>query len=127
MPAQENLKQWIQDLFASIDAKNTDQFSGFLTEDAQFRFGNMPITQGKTAVTEQVDYFFNSIRSLQHSITESWLTKDDTITCHGTVTYTRHDNSTLTVPFCNIFKTNIQGIYEYLIFADVSNLYQTEN
>lgn len=126
MPEQETLKLWIHDLFASIDGKNTNQFSGFLTDDVQFRFGNMPVTQGKPAVAEQVDYFFNSLKTLKHTITDFWQ-KDNAISCHGTVTYTRHDNSTLTVPFCNIFKTNIQGIYEYLIFADVSNLYQTEN
>ncbi|HEY9050763.1 MAG TPA: nuclear transport factor 2 family protein [Gammaproteobacteria bacterium] len=126
MPEQHNLKQWIHDLFTSIDNKNTDEFSRFLTEDVQFRFGNLPVTQGKSAVTEQVDYFFNSLKTLKHTINDFWL-MDDAISCHGTVTYTRHDNSKLTIPFCNIFKINMQGIFEYLIFADVSNLYQTEN
>ena len=126
MPEQDNLNQWIHDLFDSIDSKNTEKFSGFLTEDVQFRFGNMPVTQGKSTVAEQVNYFFNSLKTLKHTINDFWL-MDDAISCHGTVTYTRHDNSTLTVPFCNIFKTNIQGIYEYLIFADVSSLYQTED
>lgn len=125
MPEQNSFKQWIYDLFASIDCKDIEKFTAFLADDVKFRFGNMPATHGKLAVTEQVDYFFNSIKSLKHTIADTWLT-DDAISCHGNVTYTRHDDSTLTVPFCNIFKTNTHGIYEYLIFADVSALYQTE-
>ena len=123
MPEQNNLKQWIHDLFDSIDNKDASKFSSFLSEEVQFRFGNMPVTHGKVIATEQVSYFFDSIKSLRHSLDEFW-SAQDAILCHGNVTYTRHDDSTLTVPFCNIFKINQQGIYEYLIFADVSTLYQ---
>ncbi|HEY9051834.1 MAG TPA: nuclear transport factor 2 family protein [Gammaproteobacteria bacterium] len=125
MPEQNNLKQWIHDLFSSIDSKNTDTFTSFLTEDVQFRFGNMPVTHGKLAVAEQVDYFFNSLKSLKHTITDFWPV-GDAISCHGIVTYTRHDNSALTAPFANILKIRQHDIYEYLIFADVSALYQSD-
>jgi hypothetical protein len=50
---------------------------------------------------------------------------DDALVCHGTVTYTRHDSSTLTVPFANIFKVHGELIDEYLIFIDVSQLYES--
>jgi TRAP-type uncharacterized transport system substrate-binding protein len=45
------------------------------------------------------------------------------VICHGTVTYTRHDASTLTVPFANIFRTRDDLIDEYLIYVDASALY----
>ena len=48
----------------------------------------------------------------------------DGVVCHGRVTYTRKDNSTLTVPFANVMKLDAKGIYKYLIFADTSDLYK---
>ena len=119
----ENTEQWIRDLFTSIDNKNSSSFANFLSEDVNFRFANMPGSRGKLAVTEQVSCFFDSIQSLKHNITEFW--KDnDAIICHGTVYYTRHDDSTLKVPFSNIFKLHQSRIREYLIFVDISELYQ---
>jgi len=41
------------------------------------------------------------------------------------VTYTRHDSSTLTVPFANILRFEGDLIDEYLIFLDVSELYKS--
>jgi hypothetical protein len=41
------------------------------------------------------------------------------------VTYTRHDGSTLRVPFANVFKVDAGLVAEYLIFVDVSRLYET--
>lgn len=125
MLCQNNLNQWLQDLFNTVDNKDTERFTGFLSDQIQFRFGNMPMTTGKTAVAEQVAYFFDSIKALEHRIIDFWI-KDSDVMCHGTVTYTRHDDSTLTVPFANAFKINLLSIEEYLIFADLSELYQAE-
>ena len=116
------IEQWIKDIFRSIDTKNCQHFTDFLTDDVHFRFGNMPTTLGKSAVSEQVSYFFNSIKSLKHQITEFW-SDDDSIICHGSVCYIRHDNSRLNVPFSNVLKLNDKKIREYLIFVDVSELY----
>lgn len=126
MPTQNDLQQWLQALLTCIDNKDTDKFSSFLGDDIQFRFGNMPVTHGKASTTEQVRYFFDSIKSLKHTMKEYW-SQGDSIICHGIVTYTRHDDSTLAVPFSNIFKTNQNSIFEYLIFADVSDLYKTDS
>ena len=123
MVDSNQLDEWIKNLFASIDGKNTAGFTEYLSDEVQFQFGNMPAARGKLAVAKQVDYFFDSIKSLSHHIFEYWL-QEQVITCHGAVTYTRHDDSTLTVPFANIFRLNQQGISQYLIFADVSALYQ---
>jgi len=116
------IEQWIKDIFRSIDTKSCERFSNFLTDDISFRFGNMPTTLGKPAVTDQVSYFFNSIKSLKHQISDFW-SADDSIICHGCVCYTRHDDSTLDVPFSNILKVKDQKIREYLIFVDISELF----
>ena len=44
---------------------------------------------------------------------------------HGTVTYTRHDQSRLTVPFATILKLQGDLIQDYLIFSDMSELYRS--
>ena len=44
------------------------------------------------------------------------------IACHGFVTYIRHDDSFLSVPFADVFSLRQGKIAEYLIFADLSRL-----
>ena len=39
---------WTADLYKAIDAKDTKRFLSFLTENAQFRFGNYPPAIGHT-------------------------------------------------------------------------------
>ena len=111
----------ITELFTAIDGKDAKGFGEFLTEDAEFRFGNHPPTKGKQSAIEAVDYFFNSIYALSHTI-EAQVNDANSVICHGHVTYTRHDKSELTVPFCNWLYFTDDKISCYLIFADTSNL-----
>jgi ketosteroid isomerase-like protein len=114
----------LQSLFESIDRQDTDAFLAFLTEDATFRFGNAGPVKGKPAIRDAVQGFFSSIKGLHHDLRDVWDTEDALI-CHGMVTYTRHDSSKLAVPFANIFKVHGELIDEYLIFIDVSQLYES--
>jgi hypothetical protein len=113
---------WITDLFRSIDAKDTGKFVGFLTEDGQFRFGNAPPAIGRAAITALLDGFFGSIKGLRHDVANTW-TMPDHVICEGMVTYTRHDGSTLSVPFVDIFAMRGKLIKDYLIYIDASQLY----
>ncbi len=113
---------WLEKLFKAIDAKDTEGFAGFLTEDAVFRFGNNAPARGKRAVREAVAGFFAGVKSLRHTIRESW-SQADAVVMHGEVTYTRHDGSQLSVPFANVFKLEGTLVREYLVFADVSQLW----
>ena len=114
--------RWVNQLFQSIDRKDSDAFLTFLAEDIFFRFGNAEPIHGKNNAGNVVKGFFESIKTLQHDISETW-SVDNTVICHGFVTYTRHDATTLTVPFANIFKMEGQKIKEYLIYVDISELY----
>jgi ketosteroid isomerase-like protein len=109
-------------LFKSIDRKDTDAFVSFLSENVVFRFGNAEPVRGKASVRDAVHGFFGSIKALHHVVHESWDT-GSALVCHGIVTYTRHDSSTLTVPFANVLTVENGLFSEYLIFADVSELY----
>jgi uncharacterized protein (TIGR02246 family) len=117
-----NDSQWVKKLFAAIDSKDADAFVGFLTEDAVFRFGNAAPVSGKAAIREMLVGFFTSIRALRHEVTDAW-TLPDVVVAIGQVTYTRHDGSTLSVPFADVFKMQKGLTREYLIYVDASRLY----
>ncbi len=112
---------WLRELFQAIDQRDVDGFAAFLTDDAQFRFGNADPVLGRPAIRHAVAAFFASIQSIQHRIYDVWWLEDAVI-CHGTATYTRHDATELSVPFANVFKFDGERVREYLIFADVSAL-----
>jgi len=54
----------LQDLFRSIDAKDSARFVRFLTPDATFRFGNAPAIAGHAAIEQAVAGFFASLKAL---------------------------------------------------------------
>ncbi len=119
-----NAEKMLGTLFRAIDGKDADAFAALLAPDGEFRFGNLPPVCGRNAVREFVAGFFASIAALTHVVEASWQVGDDLI-CHGRVTYTRHDGSTLAVPFANMLRTSPAGYSRYLIFADTSALYAT--
>ncbi len=116
-----NDERWMGRLFECIDARDRQGFVGFLHDDVEFRFGNAPPVTGRSSVGEVVGGFFDSIAALRHELERTW-SEGDTVICHGTVTYTRHDTSTLHVPFANVFELEAGRVKRYLIFADVSGL-----
>lgn len=116
-------KQDIFDLFQSIDDFDAKKFVSYLDEDANFKFGNMPVVSGKQNIHDFVDGFFKSIQGIRHSNLEVW-SVDGVRFANGTVTYTRHDGSELTVDYSNTFKLKDNKIKDYLIFVDNHELYQ---
>ena len=122
MRGDDQVLHWLADLFAAIDGKNVERFLGFLADDARFRFGNIPASQGKQAIGAAVSGFFDSIDACHHEVVGSW-TQPDSLICHGQVTYTRRDHSRVTVPFANVLMLRGGLIRDYLIFVDVSPLY----
>jgi len=113
----------IQELFIAIDSKDAKGFGAFLTDDCVFRFGNQDAVTGKQNVVPYVSHFFDSIRSVSHTLADVW-SAGDAVVCHGHVTYVRQNGMPLNVPFCNVMKLAGAKISEYLIFVDASALYQ---
>jgi ketosteroid isomerase-like protein len=112
---------WIKEILRSVDNRDTDAFLTFLTDDVLFRFGNAEPVNGKGALGDALRGFFGSIYALRHDVLET-LEQHDAVVCHGEVTYTRKDSSTLTVPFANVFKLEGELIKDYLIYIDASGL-----
>lgn len=115
---------WLRALFDAVDARDLDGFLAHLHDEATFRFGNADAVTGKRAIGEVVGGFFQSIASVQHSITGVWQ-GDGSLCCHGQARYERHDGSELTAPFANVFYLATDGrIRDYLIHVDLSSLYR---
>ncbi len=113
---------WTRDLFSAIDAGDADAFASHLAEDAVFQFGNAEPIAGREAVRETVAAFLASIQGLEHTLQDAW-TPAGAVIVRGLVTYTRHDGSTLTVPFANVFEMDGDAIARYLIYVDISRLF----
>lgn len=114
----------MHDLFASIDKMDAAAFGSHLHPDVEFRFGNGDSVNGKENATAAVAGFFSSIKAIHHKM-EDVQVCGDLVPSHGRVTYTRHDGSTLNVPFANMFYMQDNLIRKYYIFVDTSQLYQT--
>jgi len=109
-------------MFAAIDARDGAGFVSYLTEDAVFRFGSAPSAQGRDAIQSAVEGFFTTIAGCSHNIAKS-LRQDDTVVCEGEVTYERHDGSSITLPFTDVFEFDGELIAHYKIYIDIGPLY----
>lgn len=116
-------KNEILQVFDAIDQFDSGRFVSFMTDDAVFRFGNMPAVEGRSQIEAFVDGFFKSIKAIRHDQLEVWEAEGVWL-MNGRVTYTRHDDSTLAVFFANTFKMKGDKIRDYFIFVDTSALYQ---
>jgi limonene-1,2-epoxide hydrolase len=116
-------KNDILQVFEAIDQFDAPRFASFMTDDAVFRFGNMPAVEGRNQIEAFVGGFFQSIKAIKHDQIEVWEAEGVRL-MNGRVTYTRHDDTTLTVFFANTFKMEGDKIREYFIFVDTSALYQ---
>lgn len=112
----------IRSLFAAIDAKDTERFLGFLTDEATFRFGSAPAVHGRDAIRAAVDGFFTTIAGCRH-VLEKTIADDDVLICEGEVTYTRHDGTDVSLPFANVFELESGIISAYKIYVDAGSLY----
>ena len=115
-------KAWIKKLGETIDAKDSDGFANYLTEDAIFRFGNQPEVQGRKAVRDYVAQFFTMIQSSEHEIINFW-ENDNTIIWQGRVNYIRLDAKKVAIDFCNIFHMKDGLIGQYSIYIDNTPLF----
>lgn len=122
MTVSDAQQKLLQDVFTAIDRRDADGFVSYLTADAIFRFGSAPPAKGRDAAREAVAGFFGTIASLSHELSRS-LAADNVLICEGEVTYTRHDGSTVTLPFADSFELDHGLISHYRIYMDIGPLY----
>ena len=109
-------------MFEPADRLDVDGWCSHLTEDVHFRFGNAEALHGRATVREAVSQFFAGLKGLRHEVVQDW-TVDDAVIQQLQVTYTRPDDSQVTVPAVNILRIDGELIGEYLIYVDLAPLY----
>ena len=117
-----NRKEWLELLGGAIDAKDSELFASYLTEDGIFRFGNAEPVKGRRAVADYVAAFFNMIKGSEHRVVNFW-EQGDNVIWQGEVDYTRLDGKKVKVQFTNIFYMKDSLIDQYLIYIDNTPLF----
>lgn len=116
--------QPILDALLAVDAKDAAAFAAHFTPDGAFRYANAPVVTGREAIRDSVAQFFTAIKSLNHDILNVW-TAGDMVFLQGEVRYVRHDGSHAgPFPFMNVYRMKDRQIAEYLIYVDISPLWQ---
>lgn len=121
----EATHRFLEDLFDSIDEQSVERFLCFLTDDAIFRFGSAPAVQGQSAIRDAVSEFFSTIAGCKHRL-NNIVADNGMIVCEGEVTYLRHDETQVTLPFANVFEFAGELISHYKIYTDAGPLYAEE-
>jgi ketosteroid isomerase-like protein len=119
--------EWARKLYdEAVDRKDAAGFAAVFTDDAWMRFGNAEPIVGRPAIQNAIAQFFTLIAGLRHNMTGIW-SQQDAVICEATVTYTRHDRSTVQVPAVTIFrlKNSPTGpvAYRVQMFVDLAPLF----
>jgi hypothetical protein len=113
---------FVTDLYAAVDRHDSRVLADGMTKDGIFRFANMPDVVGRENIFNFLEGFYKGIKGIRHSNLQSWFL-DDRWFATGNVTYTRHDDSQLSVPFAVVLVMEGELIKEYLIFVDNHELF----
>ena len=62
------MTHWFANLYAGIDAMDTDKFAACLTEDAEVIIGNNPPMSGRQAAKDGIGGFLSTLSGIQHHI-----------------------------------------------------------
>jgi limonene-1,2-epoxide hydrolase len=108
-------------LFDDIDSMEPDRFAQHLSEDVVMRFGNAEPVHGRAAVRAAWASFCEGLSGVEHDVVEQWSVAPATIV-EAQVTYTRKDDSRVTVPVVTIYRASADLIEDYRIFIDLAPL-----
>ena len=111
-------------LFEDIDSMDPDRYARHLSDDVVMRFGNGEPVVGRVAVREAWATFCADLHGVSHDLLERWELGTATIV-EARVTYTRKDDSSVTVPVVTIYRATGDLIDDYRIFIDLAPLFAT--
>ena len=110
------------DLFTDIDSMEPDAFAKHLADDVRFVFGNSEPVIGRENVRETWAGFCDAIAGVSHEVVEQW-NNAPAVIVESIVTYTRKDDSTISLPVVTIYRASGELIEDYRIFMDVAPLF----
>ena len=111
-----------KEYFVAVDAMNVENVSRLFTEDARFRFGNADPAVGRQGIRKALEDFYSAIKSLRHEIKARW-ERDDAAIAELEITYTRHDDSAVTLPSTTILRREGDLARDVRIYMDISPLF----
>jgi ketosteroid isomerase-like protein len=113
----------IKNLIKLFEAMKVDEFLTYLTEDAEYRFGNYPAAIGKEAIEATVKAsHLDQIKAITFNIKDMW-EKDDAVICALDIDYTRTDDSVLTLPCLDVFRLAGDKIKSMRVYMDATPLF----
>ena len=118
------IKEDIQKLYLTLDKLDAAGYGEFLTDNSVLRFGYSDPITGKEAIHEAQSDFFKLVNGMSHKLIRTW--KDsNSLVVEGTVTYIRTDDSSITLPFVDIYEFEGEKISATLIYMDINPLFQS--
>jgi hypothetical protein len=115
-------REYFDQMFTQLETLDARAFAERFTEGGVFRLGNLDPVHGKGAIEQFAGGFFSAISGIHHGVDNCWTIGDRAITS-GTVTYTRKDGSSLSVPFAVIARFEGEKLAEFQTYADASKLF----
>jgi ketosteroid isomerase-like protein len=110
------------EVFADVDRMDAKAFASHLGEGCLLRFGNADEVMGRDAIEESIAGFFTTINGISHRIVEEW-DVDDTTIIQLEATYTRKDDSQVTLPAVAVWRRGSDLIDDYRIYVDLAPVY----
>jgi hypothetical protein len=112
----------VKRLFEIGEAKKSDQFATFFTEDARYQFGNAKPIIGHVGIRDSVLEFFTLVKDLHHDIRGTWEI-GNLLLVEMDVVYTRHDDKVVTISVADTFRFESGLIKDMRIYADITPLF----
>jgi ketosteroid isomerase-like protein len=114
--------EFVSKVYESIDSMDEEGFANCLTENCTFIYANSEPVIGRANAAAASQGFLNLLGGIRHHIVDVWAFEDVLIS-QVSVTYTRKDGSTLTIPAATVWKLQGNLIDECRIYADSSALF----
>ena len=102
--------------------RSADEFAAYFTEDAFYRVGNSEPLIGRDRIRESAVRFRQMLKGISHEIKDIW-EFGDTVVCEIKVTYTRQDDSQVTLPCMDVIQMQGDLFREMQIYMDISPVF----
>jgi len=116
-------KEFMADMYAAVDSRDTTGFLRYLTDDVAFRFGNAPTLHGHTQITEALTTLFQTVKKLRHTIVgvhgcgDVWAVET-------VVHYEDRYERSFSLPACTLMVLRGDRMSDYKIFMDNSEMFR---
>ncbi|WP_205877013.1 nuclear transport factor 2 family protein [Mycobacterium camsae] len=112
--------------FGTVDAGDLDAALATMTDDVTFRFGSGDIARGKHGFIASSVTLATAVASMSHDLSTVLRSVDKlepAVIAEMTVTYVRHDGSSVMLPCVNTFRFPDGLIADYRIYADIGPVF----